>query len=87
MYRCEWCPHLWKNTYSKDYSKIDSILGMCENEDLYSLKSRIYTTQECKNAYMEKFGKPGTYDLNASGVVMRNGLKEKVYQRILIKRI
>ena len=64
-----------------------SILGMCENENLYSLKSRVYTTKECKDAYMNKFGKPGTYDLNASGVVVRNGLREKVYQRILIKKI
>lgn len=64
-----------------------SILGMCENENLYSLKSRVYTTKECKDAYMNKFGKPGTYDLNASGVVLRNGLREKVYQRILIKKI
>ncbi len=62
------------------------ILGMCENEDLYGLKTRTYTTEECKQAYVDKFGKPGTYDLNASGVVIRNGLKEKVYQRILIKR-
>lgn len=60
---------------------------MCENENLYSLKSRIYTTQECKDAYFEKFGKSGTYDLNASGVVWRNGRKEKVYQRILIQKI
>ena len=64
-----------------------SILGMCENENLYSLKTRVYTTKECKDAYMIKFGKPGTYDLNASGVVLRNGLREKVYQRILIKKI
>ena len=62
------------------------ILGMCENEDLYGLKTRTYTTEECKQAYVDKFGKPGTYDLNASGVVIRNGLKEKVYQRILIRR-
>ncbi len=27
----------------------------------------------------------GTYDLNASGVVIRDGLREKVYQRVLIK--
>ena len=64
-----------------------SILGMCENANLYSLKTRVYTTKECKDAYMIKFGKPGTYDLNASGVVLRNGLREKVYQRILIKKI
>lgn len=62
------------------------IVGMCENENLYGLKTKIYTTLECKDAYMQKFGKKGTYDLNASGVVIRDGLKEKVYQRILIKR-
>ena len=61
------------------------IVGMCENEDLYNLKSKVYTTAECKQAYLNKFGKKGTYDLNASGVVFRNGLLEKVYQRVLIK--
>ncbi len=61
------------------------IVGMCENEDLYKRKTRIYTSAECKKAYLEKFGKNGTYDLNASGVVVRNGLYEKVYQRVLIK--
>lgn len=60
---------------------------MCENENLYSLKYRSYSTQECKDAYYHKFGKNGTYDLNASGVVVRNGIREKVYQRILIKRL
>lgn len=57
---------------------------MCENEDLYSMKTHVYTSYECKNAYLKKFGKAGTYDLNASGVITRNGLQEKVYQRILI---
>ena len=61
------------------------IVGMCENEDLYHLKTKIYTTAECKQAYMNKFGKEGTYDLNASGVLTRNGIQEKVYQRILIR--
>lgn len=60
------------------------ILGMCENEDLYSMKTRVYTTYECKTAYLKKFGKTGTYDLNASGVITKNGIQEKVYQRILI---
>ena len=60
------------------------IIGMCENEDLYSMKTRVYTTYECKTAYLKKFGKTGTYDLNASGVITRNGIQEKVYQRILI---
>ena len=58
------------------------ICGMCENLDLYGLKTRVYSPQECKNRYQELFGKPGTYDLNASGVI--DG--KKVYQRILIKR-
>ena len=57
------------------------ILGMCENLDLYGLKTRVYTSEECRRRYFELFGKPGTYDLNAAGVV--NG--KKVYQRILIR--
>lgn len=61
------------------------IVGMCENEDLYKLKSKVYTSTDCKQAYLDKFGKTGTYDLNSSGVLIRNGLREKVYQRILIK--
>lgn len=61
------------------------ILGMCENEDLYKLKTRLYTNIEKKDAYQAKFGKAGQYDLNASGVVIRDGLYEKVYQRIIIK--
>ena len=61
------------------------ILGMCENEDLYNMKIRVYTTNECKQAYERKFQKKGTYDLNASGVVIRAGIQEKVYQRLLIR--
>lgn len=61
------------------------IVGMCENEDLYNLKTKVYTTSECKQAYFDKFKKKGTYDLNASGVVYKDGLLEKVYQRVLIK--
>jgi len=62
------------------------IMGMCENLDLYNLKTKTYTTAECQQAYFNKFAKKGTYDLNASGVINKNGLLEKVYQRILIKR-
>ena len=58
---------------------------MCENEDLYKFKTKIYTTDECHEAYFKKFNKKGTYDLNASGVLIRNDRREKVYQRILIK--
>lgn len=61
------------------------IVGMCENLDLYNLKTKIYSSKECKEAYFNKFGKTGTYDLNASGVVFRNNQLEKVYTRVLIK--
>jgi hypothetical protein len=68
--------------YSPEQFKI---VGMCENLDLYKQKTKVYTSADCKQAYLDKFGKKGTYDLNASGVVIRNGLLEKVYQRVLIK--
>ena len=58
------------------------ILGMTENLDLYGLKTKIYTAAECREQYFKLFGKKGTYDLNAAGVI--NG--KKVYQRILIRR-
>lgn len=61
------------------------ILGMCENEDLYGMKTKKYSSEECKQAYLEKFGKKGVYDLNASGVIIVENRREKVYQRILIK--
>lgn len=61
------------------------ILGMPENENLYQLRTKKYTTAECRQAYFDKFGKEGTYDMNARGVVIKNGLYEKVYSRVLIK--
>ncbi len=61
------------------------ILGMCENEDLYNLKTVTYNSEQCKRAYFNKFNKKGVYDLNASGVLTINNIQEKVYQRILIK--
>ncbi len=64
------------------------IVGTCENLDIYGLKTRTFTSEECRTAYLRKFGKPGTYDLNAAGVVqMEDGHYEKVYQRILIQKI
>ena len=61
------------------------IIGQCENLDLYNLKTKVYSSEECKEAYRMKFGKKGTYDLNASGVLIKNGIREKVYARILIR--
>ena len=62
------------------------ILGMCENEDLYGLKTRVFSSAECKAAYRAKFGKPGTYDLNCSCVLDMNGALEKTYHRLFIRR-
>jgi Adenine-specific methyltransferase EcoRI len=62
------------------------IMGRCENEDLYHLKTKVYTAAECRQAYLDKFGKKGTYDMNSNGVLLIDGLLEKVYQRVLIKR-
>ena len=75
-------PITFMDKYNPDQFEI---LGMCENEDLYALKTKVYTTAECKQAYFAKFGKNGTYDLNASGVILKDGIQEKVYQRIIIR--
>jgi hypothetical protein len=57
------------------------VLGRSENEDLYGLKTRVYTTKECQEAYRRLFGKKGTYDMNATPVL--DG--RKVYQRLFIR--
>ena len=62
------------------------IVGMCENEDLYGIRTKVYESAECKDTYMAKFGKKGTYDLNATGVVIRDGILEKMFKRVLIRR-
>ena len=72
-------PITFMDKYSPDQFEI---VGMCENMNLYGLKTRVYSAQECRDRYFELFGKKGTYDLNAAGVV--NG--KKVYQRVLIRR-
>lgn len=72
-------PITFLNKYNPDEYEI---VGMCENLDLYGLKTRVYTSAECKKRYFELFGKKGVYDLNAAGVI--NGVK--VYQRLLIRR-
>lgn len=59
------------------------IVGTTEsNERDNACRTRVYTSKECREAYLTRFGKPGVYDLNASGVV--DGVK--VFKRILIRR-
>ena len=58
-------------------------MGATESNDPDNhLRTRWYSTEERRDAYFARFGKPGSYDLNASGVV--NGVK--VFKRILIRR-
>lgn len=58
------------------------IVGTSESNDPdNAFRTRVYDSRECRDAYRKLFGKPGVYDLNASGVV--NGVK--VYKRILIR--
>jgi hypothetical protein len=58
------------------------IVGTTESNDPdNAFRTRVYTSKECHNAYQKLFGKPGVYDLNASGVV--NGVK--VFKRVLIR--
>lgn len=59
------------------------IVGTTESNDPdNACRTRVYTSQECRDAYLARFGKPGVYDLNASGVV--DGVK--VFKRVLIRR-
>ncbi len=59
------------------------IVGTTESNDPdNAFRTRVYTSRECRDAYLERFGKPGVYDLNASGVV--NGVK--LFKRVLIRR-
>lgn len=59
------------------------IVGTTEsNAPDNAFRTRVYSSQECRDAYVARFGQPGVYDLNASGVV--GGVK--VYKRILIRR-
>src|SRR5574344_175294 len=55
------------------------IVGTTEsNAPDNACRTRVYTSRECRDAYQNLCGKPGVYDLNASGVV--NGIK--VFKRV-----
>lgn len=72
-------PITFLDKYSPDQFEI---VGTTESNDpTNTFRTRVYTSQECRDAYQRQFGKPGVYDLNASGVV--NGVK--VFKRVLIR--
>jgi len=59
------------------------IVGTTEsNNPDNPFRTRWYSSAECRAAYLERFGKTGVYDLNASGVI--NGVKK--FKRVLIRR-
>lgn len=59
------------------------IVGSTESNDPGNpFRTRVYTSRECHEAYLEHFGKKGTYDLNASGVIGN----KKTFKRILIRK-
>jgi hypothetical protein len=59
------------------------IVGTAESNDPDNvLRTRVYSSQECRDAYFARFGQPGVYDLNASAVVD----EVKKFKRILIRR-
>jgi hypothetical protein len=72
-------PISFLDKYNPDQFEIVGILE--SNDPNNDCRTRIYTSKECRDAYLKRFGKPGVYDLNSSGVV--NGVK--VFKRVLIK--
>lgn len=59
------------------------IVGTLESSDPENPgRTRWYTSQDQKDAYFKRFGKPGSIPLNMSGVI--DGVK--VYKRVLIRR-
>ena len=76
-------PITFVNVYNPEQFEI---LGNSGNKNLYGLMTKRYTSDECKQAYFEKFGKKGTYDLNATCVLIKNGKREKTYMRIFIRK-
>lgn len=72
-------PITFLDKYNPDQFEIVGTLDSNDRNNAY--RTRVYTSQECRDAYFARFGKPGVYDLNAAGVV--NGIK--VYKRITIR--
>lgn len=72
-------PITFLDKYSPEQFEIVGTLD--SNDPNNACRTRVYTSEECREAYQVRFGKPGTYDLNASGVI--GGVK--VFKRVLIR--
>ena len=73
-------PITFLDKYNPDQFEIVGTTESNNRDNPY--RTRWYSSSECREAYHERFGKPGVYDLNASGVV--NGIKK--FKRVLIRR-
>lgn len=73
-------PITFLDKYNPDQFEIVGTTESNNRDNPY--RTRWYSSSECRAAYQERFGKPGVYDLNASGVV--NGIKK--FKRVLIRR-
>ena len=55
--------------------------------DKNSIRTKVYTSEECIEAYFNMFGKEGCYPMNSGPMLRKNGFLIQSYKRILIKRI
>lgn len=72
-------PITFLDKYNPEQFEILGTLESSEPDNPY--RTRWYTSQDQKDAYFRRFGKPGSIPLNMSGVI--NDVK--VYKRILVK--
>lgn len=72
-------PITFLDKYNPDQFEIVGTLDSSDPNNPY--RTRWYSAQDQKDAYFRRFGKPGSFPLNMSGVI--NDVK--VYKRILIR--
>jgi len=72
-------PITFLDKYSPDQFEIVGTLDSSDPDNPY--RTRWYSAQDQKDAFFRRFGKPGSFPLNMSGVI--NDVK--VYKRILIR--
>ena len=72
-------PITFLDKYSPDQFEIVGTLDSSDPDNPY--RTRWYSAQDQKDAFFRRFGKPGSFPLNMSGVIN----DAKVYKRILIR--
>ena len=75
-------------SFMKYYSPLKfRILDRCSTMNKFHLKTKIYTAEEERKIYFDRFGKKGITNANKSGVVKINGLYYMTFDRILIEKV